>query len=160
MPLNSDTKEIWVFKGTVTDPEAHGFKAELGDPEWQFSDGPDGTQGASEDFLDLAEGLKAYSGYTIHWDEPASPSPTEGHWITVLEGDSDEIPAGAKLACITPAAAVDVDYVLNAPTNNPFEGRSDWVWIRFADGTLALGLFPRGETYLAISEPGKAPFWP
>jgi len=84
--LNTDTKEIWVFSGVVTDPEAHG-KAGVseGDTEWQFSDGPSGTQGASEDFIDLAEGLKAYSGYVIHWeDTKPKPDPRLPRSIALL----------------------------------------------------------------------------
>jgi hypothetical protein len=29
-----DAGTVWISKGTVTDPEAHNFKAKLGDPEW------------------------------------------------------------------------------------------------------------------------------
>lgn len=33
------------------------------------------------------------------------------------------------------------------------DGRSDWTWLRTADGDLMLGLHPRGETYMALEGP-------
>lgn len=82
------------------------------------------------------------------------------HWIETLEGDSDEIPAGTKLARITPAEQKDVDFVLNQPVDTG-DGRSSWVWIRLADGTCALATFPQGDTYEAIGPSGGlAPFYP
>lgn len=83
----------------------------------------------------------------------------KGHWIEAGDGDSEEIPAGAKLARVTPAEPADSAFVLAAPVGDP-DGRSDWVWLRLPDGTLALATFPCGDTYLEISEPGKGPFWP
>jgi len=86
MPLNKDTKEIWVFPGAVTNLECYNGQATLGQREWQFSDGPDGTQSCSEDFLDLAEGLKEYSGYTIHMEQPKrQPDPRLPYSLALLE---------------------------------------------------------------------------
>lgn len=44
-----------------------------------------------------------------------------------------------------------VAQVLNA-TVGTGDGRSEWYWIRLADGTLALACFPQGETYMALEE--------
>ena len=82
-----------------------------------------------------------------------------GHWIETDGGDSDDIPAGAKLARVTPADPADVAKVLATPQGDP-DGHSDWVWIRLVDGTLALAVFPCGDTYMEISDADKAPFWP
>ena len=59
--------EWWIVKGKVTDPEAHDGLAFLGDTEWQFSDGPIGARGASQDFLNLEEGLAALSPAVFHF---------------------------------------------------------------------------------------------
>lgn len=32
------------------------------------------------------------------------------------------------------------------------DGRSEWIWLRLADGTLMLGLFPCGDLYMEVSE--------
>ena len=51
---------IHVIEGRVTDPGAHSGGANIGDVEWQFSDGPPGERGESSDYLDLEEGLRDY----------------------------------------------------------------------------------------------------
>ena len=61
-------KEVWIVRGYVTDLEVHPT-AELGQTEWQFSDGPAGSRGSSEDFLSLEDGLRTHSGAIIHWTE-------------------------------------------------------------------------------------------
>lgn len=84
------TDPIYIVKGEVTDLDA--YEAEnaermatgramvaLGDPEWQFSDGPPGARGSSDDFIDLIEGLRAYAGRPLIWvaenDLPSEPAP-------------------------------------------------------------------------------------
>lgn len=32
------------------------------------------------------------------------------------------------------------------------DGRSSWVWVRLADGTLVLGVMPQGDTYERMSD--------
>ena len=82
------------------------------------------------------------------------------HWIETQEGDSDEIPAGVKLARVTPAKDEDVQLVLDAEVDTG-DGRSSWVWVRLADGTAMLATFPQGDTYEAIGPSGGlAPFYP
>jgi len=61
-------KEVWVVVGEVTDPAAHQGAAVLGQPEYQFSDGPAGHRGYSADYIDLEHGLQEHSGCIIHWD--------------------------------------------------------------------------------------------
>ncbi len=58
----------WVGMGQVTDPECYKGRAALGDPEWQFSDGPVGDRSTSHDFLTLAEGLAALSPCIVIWE--------------------------------------------------------------------------------------------
>ena len=60
-------KEVWIVKGQVTDVDAHYGMAELGDVEWQFSDGPPGQRGSSNDYVDLTKGLREHDGYVIHF---------------------------------------------------------------------------------------------
>jgi len=60
--------EFWIVKGQVTCTDAHPT-ANIGDVEWQFSDGPAGERGSSADYLSLEEGLKYHSGAILHWDE-------------------------------------------------------------------------------------------
>ena len=42
---------FYIVKGQVTDSEAHDGAAQLGDTEWQFSDGPPGFRSTSADFI-------------------------------------------------------------------------------------------------------------
>ena len=62
------TKEVWIIKGVVTDPDAH-FGAIVGDIEYQFSDGPPNGRGMSSDYADLEKGLAEHSSYIVHWSE-------------------------------------------------------------------------------------------
>jgi hypothetical protein len=67
-----DAGTVWISKGTVTDPEAHNFKAKLGDPEWQFSDGPSGSRSWSSDYVDIDKGLKDHRGSMfVYAEDPA-----------------------------------------------------------------------------------------
>lgn len=93
-------------------------------------------------------------------DTATSPSKA-GWWIEANNDDFDAIPEGLtlKLARVTPATPEDAQFVLEQSTEGD-DGRSEWVWIRLPEGTLALAVFPQGDTYMEISEPGKAPFWP
>jgi len=59
--------KVWICRGIVTDPEIYNFEAKLGDPEWQFSDGPPGLRSWSSDYVDLEKGLKDHRGSIIEW---------------------------------------------------------------------------------------------
>lgn len=64
----SDTlKEVWIVIGGVSDPSIYD-NAVLGQPEYQFSDGPAGNRSASSDYISLEEGLRDHSGYIIHME--------------------------------------------------------------------------------------------
>lgn len=56
-----------------------------------------------------------------------------------------------QLGWVTPAKQKDVDSLLAKPPIG-FDNRSEWVWLRLQDGTLILGTFPQGDTYLDMSE--------
>ena len=59
---------IYVVQGQVTDPDAYDGKAKVGDVEYRFTaDHPTGAIDYSEDYLDLAEGMKQYRGAKIEW---------------------------------------------------------------------------------------------
>jgi hypothetical protein len=68
-------KTYYIVKGEVTDPEAYecvahqmgGKLPELGQTEWQFSDGLPGDRGSSADFLSLEAGLSALSPAIFIW---------------------------------------------------------------------------------------------
>ena len=66
------TKEIWIVEGRVTCLDAHPT-AQLGDTEWQFSDGPAGDRGSSSDYLSLEEGLRDHTGSIFHFQPLVDP---------------------------------------------------------------------------------------
>ena len=68
-PVSSDAmrKRIFIVKGAMG-PEPHEGHKE-GDLEWQFSDGPSGKRGSSDDFADLRDGLEAHRGCAFNIDE-------------------------------------------------------------------------------------------
>lgn len=93
--------------------------------------------------------MKAYflGGSTISQQVPenALSEGWPGH-LTIREitADPDDITNGviAFEATADPAIA---QAVIDAPIGN--NGRSDWCWIRLANGDLLLACWPNGETY-------------
>lgn len=71
-------REIWIVEGIVTDPDAHNGAAQIGDTEWQFSDGPPGERGSSADYLSLEEGMREHPGCIFHFDP--EPDPERSHY--------------------------------------------------------------------------------
>lgn len=67
------------------------------------------------------------------------------------DDDSDRL-----LAMIHPASEESVKRVLSADENSD-DGRSQWCWIRLANGDLILGIFPQGDTYFAVEEDARYP---
>lgn len=59
-------KEVWVVRGLTSGLTDDGVPAGL--VEWQFSDGPAGERGSSDDYTSLEQGLAAHSGYIIHYE--------------------------------------------------------------------------------------------
>lgn len=61
-----------------------------------------------------------------------------------------------SIATIYPASAKSVKLVLAASDTDP-DGRSNWVWCRFQNGDLMLGVFPQGDTYFSCEKDAQAP---
>lgn len=59
----------------------------------------------------------------------------------------------SRLPCIGTiyrgVSLADVNQVVNAPVDTS-NGRSEWVWVRLANGDLLLGVFPQGDTYIEL----------
>lgn len=68
----------------------------------------------------------------------------------------DDDDAGRVLARIHPASAGAVEKVLSADVNS-MDGRSNWVWVRLPNGDLILGIYPQGDTYLALEDDARYP---
>lgn len=66
---------------------------------------------------------------------------------SAMQDDRAEVP----IATVHPAKWESVNKVLLAPEGTD-NGRSEWVWVRLANGDLLLGVFPRGDTYIEVSE--------
>lgn len=60
-------REFWLVKGTITE-RIYGDKYNIGDVEWQLSDGPAGERSCSADFADIEEALRFASGAIIHFE--------------------------------------------------------------------------------------------
>jgi len=58
-------KEVWLIIGEVTDPTLYE-DAVMGQPEYQFSDGPAGERTTSNDYIDLMQGLQDHTGCVIY----------------------------------------------------------------------------------------------
>lgn len=76
------------------------------------------------------------------------------HELTLPFGDLAGVQqedGSIHLATVTPAKNAAVTEVLQADVSS-MDGRSQWVWVRLADGTLILGVFPQGDTYMNVAE--------
>ena len=69
--------------------------------------------------------------------------------------DGDGRPTETVIAEYHRASPAAVERVLEAPLTG--DGRSEWRWIRLANGDLILGVFPHGETYFAIEIDAETP---
>lgn len=80
------------------------------------------------------------------------------HTITLPHHDALDAMRDDKgnlhLATVTPASPEAVAKVLRADEKG-CDGRSNWVWLRLADGTLALAIFPQGDLYEDLIEGEK-----
>lgn len=56
------------------------------------------------------------------------------------------------IATTFPASPAAVRMVLDAPITPPDgnDGRSEYVWLRLANGDLILGVWPQGDLYFAV----------
>jgi hypothetical protein len=87
--------------------------------------------------------------------------PVTEHYIDIPLNEYDHEPlrriAAEKkiiLGKVTPAKQEDVDALL-AMKSDTDDTRSDWFWLRLTDGTLVLGVFPQGETYIDMADRNK-----
>jgi hypothetical protein len=62
-------KTIWIVKGKVTCQDcADQYGCDIGDVEYQFSDGPAGERGSSADYHNLEEGLAWHSPAIFYFE--------------------------------------------------------------------------------------------
>lgn len=64
---------------------------------------------------------------------------------------TDEPSDDKTIMTVHPASAKSVEYV-SKQTEKGMDGRSNWVWIRLANGDLILGCYPQGETYFMVED--------
>lgn len=84
------------------------------------------------------------------------PTP-DNSYIPVDDAECSAMAEHKVMARHKPADPADVVAVLTAITDD--DGRSEPVWLRLWDGTLILGVFPRGDTYMQMSDKGVCDFW-
>lgn len=74
--------------------------------------------------------------------------------LTIREQDATRTADGdLELGWMGAARERAVQAVLDAPVND--DGRSEWLWLRMANGDLFLAVAPRGATYEHLEgEPG------
>lgn len=63
---------------------------------------------------------------------------------------------GQHLGTVHRASLQAVATVLQADENSE-DGRSEWLWLRLANGDLVLCVFPQGDTYFSVEEDAEAP---
>lgn len=75
----------------------------------------------------------------------------------VIQDDDDAFAARPRhLAAIAPASKEMVELVLAADEQS-HNGRSQFVWVRLANGDLLLGVYPQGETYFETENDANRP---
>ena len=68
--IDMTLKEYWIVKGRVTCQDcAEIYGCNIGDVEWQFSDGPAGARGSSQDYHDILKGLSDLSPAIFHFEK-------------------------------------------------------------------------------------------
>lgn len=80
--------------------------------------------------------------------------------VEFMPGVRDEFVAAGqdpdKIADLQPMSGTAVSYMLRQPIDRPgtdeMDGRSEWLWVRFANGDLMCGFFPHGDTYFEHEE--------
>lgn len=81
---------------------------------------------------------------------------TPRQWkVEYLPGQRDEyVDAGQDpnlIADLQPMSGEAVSYMLRQKIDGPsdMDGRSEWLWVRLANGDLMCGFFPHGDSYFA-----------
>lgn len=101
-------KTYYILRGRVTDVDAHGGRAELGDTEWQFSDHPY-SRSSSADFLSVEEGIRELSpAIFVHEDRIPPLSP--------LEAD-----AAIRASRRDPLVVCGWAFYMDGPMNTPWD---------------------------------------
>jgi hypothetical protein len=73
------------------------------------------------------------------------------------EGDDWMAPDGKPWPIIARTAHEDVAREIIESDENDPDGRSQWLWFRFPNGDLILGVFPQGDMYMASEEDHTRP---
>lgn len=72
-----------------------------------------------------------------------------GEGPTDLDPDTLKwIQESQQIAWHKPASNESVSYVLAQDVDDE-DGRSEWLWVRLANGDLILGVYPQADTYFA-----------
>lgn len=76
--------------------------------------------------------------------------PVESHELTCSMEQIGQTPTGdAYIGIVTPCTDDEAKALLELSPNTG-DTRSDFFWLRLPDGTLVLGVFPQGDTYLEV----------
>lgn len=67
---------------------------------------------------------------------------------TECEKTGDTLETPRVLGWTVPAAPEIASKVISADVGTG-DGRSEWLWLRLANGDLMLAIYPQGETYFA-----------
>lgn len=73
----------------------------------------------------------------------------EGKWFETAYHEPSENKTYTQ-GYMKPASAESIEKVLMADENDP-DGRSEYMWVRLANGDLILGVFPQGDTYVEVT---------
>lgn len=75
---------------------------------------------------------------------------------TECEKTGERLDAPRVLGWVQPASQKVAQMVIDAEAGTD-DGRSEWLWLRLANGDLLLATFPRGDTYLSTEADTQRP---
>ena len=80
------------------------------------------------------------------------------HHVYADHEDTDDPrqPGNRYIASVHPASHESV-LIVSAATRGDPDGRSEFMWVRLANGDLILGVYPQGETYFAVEGDAQYP---
>lgn len=77
----------------------------------------------------------------------------DGEMLLNPDGHELDSKSEYRIAHSYPAADEDVRYVLNLDPNlSDGETRTEWLWLRLANGDLCLATFPQDEGYMSLED--------
>lgn len=80
----------------------------------------------------------------------------DGEQLLTPEGHELDSKSEYRIGHTYPAAAEDVRYVMDLdPDREDGETRTEWLWLRLANGDLCLATFPQDEGYMALERTFK-----